>query len=179
MMVSFEAHPGTPRRPQNSKGFYGVPFGKQPHSYGKSPLLIGKSVIPGPFSIAMFSLPEDTQADGWEYWESNVLSFQNTLQKKRSVVPQILSFWKMRKWNMSFWVSISWFPGPRNPLLSIFVPREHLRPQCLPPIIIKAGTMCSTLYIYIYKCEKLGLIKAPNSFIPVLSGNFGDNTKVN
>ena len=90
------------------------------------------------------------------------------LRKKRSVVPQISVFGRCAKWNMSFWVSISWFPGPRNPLLSIFVPREHLRPQCLPPIIIKAGTMCSTLYmyIYIYKCEKLGLIKAPNSSYP-------------
>ena len=63
-MVSFEAHPGTPRRPQNSKGFYGVPFGKQPHSYGKSPLLIGKSVIPGPFSIAMLVYQRIPQADG-------------------------------------------------------------------------------------------------------------------
>ena len=31
------------------------PSGKQPHNYGKSPFLIGKSTINGPFSIAMLN----------------------------------------------------------------------------------------------------------------------------
>ena len=31
----------------------GLPSGKQPHNYGKSPCFMGKSTINGPFSIAM------------------------------------------------------------------------------------------------------------------------------
>jgi len=38
-----------------------VPSGKLPHNYGKSPFLMGKSIINGPFSIAMLNYQRDPE----------------------------------------------------------------------------------------------------------------------
>ena len=50
---------GSAGKAQRSVDVQWIPPGKRLHNYGKSPFLIGKSTINGPFSIANYvSLPE-------------------------------------------------------------------------------------------------------------------------